>query len=54
MDVSGIDFTLIARGYGMNTASVTTVGDFATAFKSALASGKPALIEVQKTARTRP
>ncbi len=53
MDVPGIDFTLIARGYGMNAASVSTVGDFAAAFKSALASGKPALIEVE-TARTRP
>lgn len=53
MDVPDIDFTLIARGYGMDAASVSTVGDFAEAFKSALANGKPALIEVE-TARTRP
>ena len=53
MDVPGIDFTLIARGYGLNATSVSTVGDFAAAFKSALASGKPTLIEVE-TAKTRP
>jgi benzoylformate decarboxylase len=53
MDVPGIDFSLIARGYGMDAASVSTIGDFAAAFKSALASGKPTLIEVD-TARTRP
>jgi benzoylformate decarboxylase len=53
MDIPGIDFTLIARGYGMHAAPVSTVGDFAAAFKSALASGKPALIEVE-TVRTRP
>jgi benzoylformate decarboxylase len=53
MDVPGIDFTLIARAYGMNAVSASTIGDFAAAFKSALASGKPALIEVE-TVRTRP
>lgn len=53
MDVPGIDFTLLARGYGMNAASVSTVEEFAAAFKSALGSGKPALIEVE-TSRSRP
>ncbi|MEU1168923.1 thiamine pyrophosphate-dependent enzyme, partial [Streptomyces sp. NPDC005921] len=53
MDVPDIDFTLLARGYGMNATSVSTPEDFAAAFKSALGSGKPALIEVE-TERTRP
>ncbi|MFD5543681.1 benzoylformate decarboxylase [Streptomyces sp. NPDC127079] len=53
MDVPGIDFTLLARGYGMSATSVTTPEDFAAAFKAALGSGKPALIEVE-TERTRP
>lgn len=46
MDVPGIDFVQIAQGYGVSATSVTTVEDFARAFKAALASGKPALIEV--------
>ncbi|MEV7976794.1 benzoylformate decarboxylase [Streptomyces sp. NPDC086519] len=53
MDVPDIDFTLLARGYGMNATSVSTPEDFAAAFKSALGSGKPTLIEVE-TERTRP
>ncbi|MFD4510631.1 benzoylformate decarboxylase [Streptomyces sp. NPDC058457] len=53
MDVPDIDFTLLARGYGMNATSVSTPEDFAAAFKSALGSGRPALIEVE-TERTRP
>jgi benzoylformate decarboxylase len=51
MDVPGIDFSQIARGYGVNATSVNTVEDFSAAFKSALASRRPALIEV-KTALT--
>jgi len=53
LDVPGIDFTLLARGYGMNATSVSTPEDLAAAFTSALGSGKPTLIEVE-TARTRP
>jgi benzoylformate decarboxylase len=46
MDVPDIDFVQIARGYGVEAVAATTVTNFVTAFKSALASGKPALIEV--------
>jgi benzoylformate decarboxylase len=53
MDVPGIDFTLLARGYGMNAASVSTIEDFAAAFKSAVDGGNPALIEVE-TSTSRP
>lgn len=49
MDVPGIDFTLLARGYGMNAVAVSTMEEFAAAFTSALGSGKPALIEVETT-----
>ncbi|MFF4806298.1 benzoylformate decarboxylase [Streptomyces sp. NPDC002144] len=53
MDVPDIDFTLLARGYGMDATSVSTPEDFAAAFKTALGSGKPTLIEVE-TELTRP
>ncbi|OBJ99964.1 benzoylformate decarboxylase [Mycobacterium sp. 1245852.3] len=47
MDVPGIDFVQIAQGYGVSATSVNNVDDFAAAFKSALGSGMPALIEVE-------
>ena len=47
MDVPGIDFVQIAQGYGVSATSVRSVDDFAHAFKSALAAGKPTLIEVE-------
>lgn len=46
MDVPDIDFTAIASGYGMAATSVDNGADFEAAFKSALAGGKPALIQV--------
>lgn len=46
MDVPGIDFVAIARGYGVDATSAGTGSDFVVAFKSALASGKPTVIEV--------
>lgn len=47
MDVPGIDFTAIAAGYGVTATAVRTGDDFVRAFKTALGSGKPAVIEVE-------
>ncbi|MGY4711503.1 benzoylformate decarboxylase [Mycolicibacterium sp. CBM1] len=46
MDVPDIDFVQIARGYGVEATAVTNMASFAAAFTAALASGRPALIEV--------
>ena len=46
MDVPGIDFALIAQGYGVDATSVSTVAGFAKAFTAALASDRPTVIEV--------
>lgn len=40
------DFTALARAYGAHAESVRTTEEFAPAFERALASGKPALIEL--------
>ncbi|WP_245814034.1 thiamine pyrophosphate-dependent enzyme [Rhodococcus marinonascens] len=47
MDVPGIDFTSIATGYGVASTAVRTGHGFVHAFNNALASGRPALIEVE-------
>lgn len=47
MDVPGIDFTAIAAGYGVTATAVRTGDDFVRVFKTALGSGKPAVIEVE-------
>ncbi|MGV8872564.1 MAG: benzoylformate decarboxylase [Rhodococcus sp. (in: high G+C Gram-positive bacteria)] len=47
MDVPGIDFCSLATGYGVAATSVRTGDDFVAAFKNALASGRPAVIEVE-------
>ncbi|GAA4559024.1 benzoylformate decarboxylase [Pseudonocardia xishanensis] len=46
MDVPGIDFTALARGYGVPARSVAAGADFVVALKAALASDGPSLIEV--------
>jgi Thiamine pyrophosphate-requiring enzymes [acetolactate synthase, pyruvate dehydrogenase (cytochrome), glyoxylate carboligase, phosphonopyruvate decarboxylase] len=47
MDVPGIDFVQIANGYGVDATSVNCVDDFLLAFKKALASRHPTVIEVE-------
>ncbi|MDA3627733.1 benzoylformate decarboxylase [Saccharopolyspora sp. WRP15-2] len=47
MDVPGIDFAQIARGYGVDATSVRTGAEFTAALKSALGAGKPVLIEAE-------
>lgn len=51
LDIPGIGFPEIARGYGLEAVSINTIKDFASAFNSALASRQPTLIEVE-TVRT--
>lgn len=46
MDVPNIDFTQIAKGYGVDAYSVKTDDDFINQFNHALKSNKPTLIEV--------
>ena len=46
MDVPDIDFTQIAKGYGVSACSVNNDDAFITAFQHALASNQPTLIEV--------
>lgn len=46
LDVPGIDFVSIARGYGLAAERVDTDDAFATAFARALTAGRPSLIEV--------
>jgi benzoylformate decarboxylase len=53
MDVPGINFVQIANGYGVSATSVNRVDDFVRAFKSALASRSPTVIEVD-TELTKP
>lgn len=49
MDVDGIDFVSVARGYGMDATAVGSVDGLTDALRSALAAGKPSLIEVRTT-----
>ena len=46
MDVPDIDFTQIAKGYGVEAYSINTDGKFIEVFNQALDSDKPTLIEV--------
>ncbi|OYO00125.1 benzoylformate decarboxylase [Enemella evansiae] len=46
LDVPGIDFVALARGYGLTASAVGSVGDFEAAFRTALAADGPTLIEV--------
>lgn len=45
-DLTNPDFLLLAQAYGAHGERVTTTEEFAPAFERALASGKPALIEM--------
>lgn len=45
-DLTNPDFVLLAQAYGAHGERVTTTEEFAPAFERALASGKPALIEL--------
>src|SRR5574337_303741 len=47
LDVPGIDFVSIARGYGVTATAVDTANAFSAAFKAALACDKPVLIEAR-------
>ncbi len=53
LDVPGIDFVAIGRGYGLEAVRVDTDAAFATAFTQAIRAGRPSLIEVE-TAWTTP
>jgi benzoylformate decarboxylase len=46
LDVPGIDFVAIAKGYGLEAVRVDTDDAFAAAFARALKAGRPSLIEV--------
>jgi benzoylformate decarboxylase len=46
LDVPGIDFVAIAKGYGLEAERVDTDDAFAAAFARALKAGRPSLIEV--------
>jgi benzoylformate decarboxylase len=47
LDVPGIDFVAIAKGYGLTTYAAATDEEFTAALKAAIAAGQPALIEVE-------
>lgn len=46
LDVPGLDFCAIGRGYGVHSVQANTAADFAAAFSEALAGQRPVLIEV--------
>ena len=46
LDVPGLDFCAIGRGYGVHSVQANTATDFAAAFSEALAGQRPVLIEV--------
>jgi benzoylformate decarboxylase len=46
MDVPGIDFCSIAKGYGVDAVAVTSAEAFAAALRQALLNRQPYLIEV--------
>ncbi|SFK88681.1 thiamine pyrophosphate-dependent enzyme, partial [Methylocapsa palsarum] len=46
LDVPGIDFVAIAKGYGLEAVRVDADEAFAAAFARALKAGRPSLIEV--------
>jgi len=46
-DLRNPDFVALARAYGAHAALVERTADFAAAFEAALASGRPALLEVR-------
>jgi hypothetical protein len=46
MDVPGIDFCSIAKGYGVDAVAVTSAEAFAAALRQALLNRQPFLIEV--------
>jgi acetolactate synthase-1/2/3 large subunit len=46
-DITGPDFAALAKAHGGHGETVATTADFAPAFDRAIASGKPALIEVK-------
>jgi acetolactate synthase-1/2/3 large subunit len=46
-DLKNPDFAALARAYGAHGELVETTGQFAPAFERALASGKPALLELR-------
>jgi benzoylformate decarboxylase len=47
LDVPGIDFVFLAKGYGLTGYGAKTEEQFAKAFQMALNERKPALIEVE-------
>jgi len=46
-DLANPDFAALARAYGAHGETVETTADFAPAFERAVASGKPALLELR-------
>jgi acetolactate synthase-1/2/3 large subunit len=46
-DLMNPDFAALARAYGAHGEKVETTADFAPAFERAVASGKPALLELR-------
>jgi len=46
LDVPGLDFCAIARGYGVQAVHAATGSAFAQALREALESDRPVLIEV--------
>jgi benzoylformate decarboxylase len=49
LDVPGLDFCAIAKGYGVDAIQTNNREEFRTAFKQALAATRPVLIEVPTT-----
>ncbi len=49
LDIPGLDFLAIAKGYGVEAQTVTNREEFRAAFKKALASQAPILLEVSTT-----
>ncbi|MNP64036.1 Benzoylformate decarboxylase [compost metagenome] len=46
LDVPGLDFCAIGRGYGVHSVQANTAAEFVEAFSEALAGKRPVLIEV--------
>ena len=52
MDVPDIDFTALARGYGVGSSTVRSEQEFSEALRSAMAVDRPHLIEVETSLTT--
>jgi acetolactate synthase-1/2/3 large subunit len=46
VDVGPVDAVTVARGFGLDAVTVTSLAEFSAAFKAALAGERPAFVDV--------